>query len=407
MNLFKEPSNSYTDFYDIARFRLAWNMNVLFTLSLFLVSVFFFFTNKITFLQYFSGFVITLTGVIYLYVTRTYKTVSYFITAASLGLVFFSLITVNNIPHMIEPLWMVIITIFTYFNLGKIWGHVVLTIVALFLSYYFLYHLNYNEPIKYIFSKSELIGLILEICICLFVIGYIIYNFIQTTSYAEQKLRDVNEVLNAQYKLIHSQNEEKTVLLQEIHHRVKNNLQVITSLLRLQSSEIESEKTKSQFTDAINRVMTMSLIHQKMYQEKNLSQIDASDYFKTLIQDLIHSSSIKIPIDITINSELKRVGTKTIVPLALLVAELVSNSLKHAFETEGKITVFIGPEMNGKFNLEFIDNGNWKTRQNESSFGLQLIETLNDQLEGTYTRRSSDSGTRYNFKLSNLDVSSV
>jgi two-component sensor histidine kinase len=255
------------------------------------------------------------------------------------------------------------------------------------------------------FSTPELIGLVLEICICMFVIGYIIYNFIQTTSYAEQKLREVNEVLNSQYKLIHSQNEEKTVLLQEIHHRVKNNLQVITSLLRLQSSEIDSEKTKSQFNDAINRVMTMSLIHQKMYLEKNLSQIDTSDYFKTLIEDLIHSSSVKIPIDLKINSELKRVGTKTIVPLALLVAELVSNSLKHAFEKEGKISVYIGPEINRKFQMEFLDNGNWKTRKNESSFGLQLIETLNDQLEGTYTRKSTETGTKYHFNLSNLDVS--
>lgn len=405
MNLFREPSNSYTDFYDIARFRLAWNINILLTLSLFVVSIFFFFTNSITFLQYLSGFVIALTGVIYLYVTRTYKTVSYFITTASLILVFFSLITVNNIPHMIEPIWLVIITIFTYFNLGKVSGHVVLCIVAFLLSYYFLIYLNSNQPIKYMFSTPELIGLVLEICICMFVIGYIIYNFIQTTSYAEQKLREVNEVLNSQYKLIHSQNEEKTVLLQEIHHRVKNNLQVITSLLRLQSSEIDSEKTKSQFNDAINRVMTMSLIHQKMYLEKNLSQIDTSDYFKTLIEDLIHSSSVKIPIDLKINSELKRVGTKTIVPLALLVAELVSNSLKHAFEKEGKISVYIGPEINRKFQMEFLDNGNWKTRKNESSFGLQLIETLNDQLEGTYTRKSTETGTKYHFNLSNLDVS--
>jgi len=268
VNLLREPSNSYTDFYDIARFRLAWNMNMLLTISLFVVSIYFYFTNSVTFLQYLSGFVIALTGVIYLYVTRTYKTVSYFISAASLILVFFSLLTVMTIPHMIEPIWMVIITIFSYFNLGKIAGHIVLTIVALFLSYYFLVHLNYNEPVKYIFSTSELIGLVLEISICLFIIGYIIYNFIQTTSYAEQKLREVNEVLNSQYKLIHSQNEEKTVLLQEIHHRVKNNLQVITSLLRLQSSEIDSEKTKSQFNDAINRVMTMLLTQEKMKQEK-------------------------------------------------------------------------------------------------------------------------------------------
>ena len=204
--------------------------------------------------------------------------------------------------------------------------------------------------------------------------------------------------------MIQLQNLEKTALLQEIHHRVKNNLQVITSLLRLQAAEIESSDAKIHFNEAINRVMTMSLIHQKMYQEKNVSQIDSSDYFKTLIEDIIRSSSIHIPIEIEVVSKLEKVGSKTIVPLALLIAELVSNSMKHAFLKSGKISVYFSEEYAGNFTVVFKDNGVWKEQTSDSTFGLQLIETFTEQLEGTYSRDSEKSGTLYQFSLANLDV---
>lgn len=404
MNLLKEPENSYTDFYDIARFRLAWKINIILSFGLFTISAYFFFHSTTSFLQYFSGFVISLTGVVYLSVTKKFITVSYFISIASLILVLSSIFFVKNTPHLIEPMWLVIITIFSYFNLGKVVGHIILSVVAISVSIYLIFFLNENGALKAQYDILEVVGNALEFTLCMFIIGFFIHNFIRATAYAEKKFRQSNEELNEQNKMIQLQNEEKTVLLQEIHHRVKNNLQVITSLLRLQSSEIESIDAKIHFNDAINRVMTMSLIHQKMYQEKNLSQIDASDYFQTLIEDLIRSSSVKIPVEIEIVSKLDKVGSKTIVPLALLVAELVSNSMKHAFFEKGKITVYFSPEYNGYFTLEFEDNGTWKEKSSDSSFGLQLIQTLTEQLDGSYTRNSTEAGTIYAFSLANLDV---
>lgn len=404
MKLLQEPENSYTDFYDIARFRLAWKINVILSFGLFLISAFFSFHSLTSFYQYFAGFIIAITGVVYLKVTKKFITVSYFISGASLILVFSSMFLIKNLPHIIEPIWLIIITIFTYFNLGKIVGHIVLSIVATTVSIYFIFFLPFNETLTVPLTQLEIIGNAIEFSLCMIIIGYIIHNFILTTAHAEKKFRDSNTELNEQNKMIHIQNEEKTVLLQEIHHRVKNNLQVITSLLRLQSTEIESEDARIHFTDAINRIMTMSLIHQKMYQEKNLSQIDATDYFKTLIDDLIVSTSIQTPVEINVISELDKVGSKTIVPLALLVAELVSNSMKHAFETNGKISVFFSPERDGFFTLEYEDNGCWKEKKSENSFGLQLIQTLTEQLDGDHSRNSTDAGTAYRFSLANLDV---
>ena len=402
MLFFKEPNHSYTDFYDIARFKSAWRVNVILCIGLFIISAFFSFHNITTFIQYLSGFIISLTGLIYLLVTKRFIIVSYFNVIASLILVISSLFLVKNNPHIIEPLWMIIIAIFGYFNLGKKVGHTILVIIAISVSLYFFFYLNTNETLKENYSQMELIGLMLEFTLCMFIIGYFIHIFINTTAHAEGKFRQANGELN-EYKMIRLQNEEKTVLLQEIHHRVKNNLQVITSLLRLQSAEIESEDAKVHFNDAINRVMTMSLIHQKMYQEKNLSQMDASDYFKTLIDDLIRSSSVQLPIQVNVTSNLDKVGSKTIVPLALLVAELVSNSMKHAFEQQGNIQITFSSNDDNQLKLIYEDNGSWKEQENKASFGLQLIETLTEQLDGEYTRNSTEKGTQYIFNLSNLD----
>ena len=404
MGFLDTPNHSYKDFYDIARFRLAWRINIFLTFALFGATTFYFFNNPITAIQYFSAFIIAIIGVIYLVVTKKYIMVSYFMVISSMILVITTMLYTLDVTHLVEPLWLIIIAIFSYFNLGKRTGHVILGIVGIAVSYYLFFKLNDNLTLKRILTFYELIGLIIEFSICFFVVGYFIFNFIETTADAEQKFREANEALNEQNKMINLQNEEKTVLLQEIHHRVKNNLQVITSLLRLQSADIKSKETKIHFTDAINRVMTMSLIHQKMYESKNLSQLNVSDYFETLIKDLIRSSSVKIPIEISINSHLEKVGSKTIVPLALMITELVSNSIKHAFDDSGKIIVHLSAEKNNVFELTYKDNGVWKEQANNNSFGLQLIETLIEQLEGTKSIQTSENGTEYCISLSNLDV---
>jgi two-component sensor histidine kinase len=178
-------------------------------------------------------------------------------------------------------------------------------------------------------------------------------------------------------------------------------LQVITSLLRLQSSDLNQNDVKIHFDDAINRIMTLSLIHQKMYQKDNLSLIDTQDYFNTLIADLITSLSVNIPVQLKINSEIDYIGTKSFVPLALIISELVSNSLKHAFKNDGFIAIdFL--KNNHLINVRYFDNGNWKDEQEKSSFGIQLVQTLCRQLGGNYKREILSKGTTYH--LLELDV---
>ncbi|MBK9591543.1 MAG: sensor histidine kinase [Crocinitomicaceae bacterium] len=196
-----------------------------------------------------------------------------------------------------------------------------------------------------------------------------------------------------------AQSEEKTVMLREIHHRVKNNLQVITSLLRLQSRESNDPKTLELFKDSTNRVIAMALIHEKMYQTKDLAKINLEDYLRTLLTDLIDSYAVEIPIESDIHSNVEMISNKSLVPLALLFNELVSNSLKHGFndKKDGKIKIDIFRDK-GKIVLSYWDNGVWREKQKETSFGLELIESLTEQMDGKY-KRSTTMGTSYEFIL--------
>src|SRR5690606_5084920 len=115
---------------------------------------------------------------------------------------------------------------------------------------------------------------ILECSIIAAGITYLLIQFIKTNNFAANQLKDANQVLMNQNQVISHQNMEKEIMLKEIHHRVKNNLQVITSLLRLQSYEIEDKNQTIVFNDAINRVKSIALIHEKMYQSDTLSKFD-------------------------------------------------------------------------------------------------------------------------------------
>jgi len=110
---------------------------------------------------------------------------------------------------------------------------------------------------------------------------------------AENDFRTLNNELQEQNSKVALQSEEKTVMLREIHHRVKNNLQVITSLLRLQSSEIEDPESKEKFDETIHRVISMALIHERMYKSENLSKIDLQGYVQSLSDELIQSYQIQ------------------------------------------------------------------------------------------------------------------
>jgi two-component sensor histidine kinase len=184
---------------------------------------------------------------------------------------------------------------------------------------------------------------------------------------------------------------EKEVLLKEIHHRVKNNLQIISSLLKLQSSYIKDKQALEMFKDSQSRIRSMALIHEKLYQSQNLSKINFAEYIHDLTMHLLRSystNSQQIHLRLT-NNEIW-LSIDTAVPCGLIINELVSNSLKHAFpiaNQEGEIHVDLYASPDHKFTLIVSDNGIGFPQaldfQNTESLGLELVCTLTEQLEGT------------------------
>ncbi|KYK34181.1 MAG: hypothetical protein AYK19_02765 [Theionarchaea archaeon DG-70-1] len=210
-------------------------------------------------------------------------------------------------------------------------------------------------------------------------------------------LRDVTD--RKRSEKIKQSLKEKEILLQEIHHRVKNNIQVICSLLNLQSRHIKDKKYAEMLKESQDRIKSMGLIHEKLYKSESLAQIDFSEYIKDLAQSLFRSygaSASNIALKIEGNVCL---GIDTAIPCGLLINELVSNSLKHAFpDRKGEITIAFRSD-NRCIELIVSDNGvgipddiDFRTTE---SLGLHLVTILaEDQLGGEITLNRS-AGTAF------------
>jgi two-component sensor histidine kinase len=183
---------------------------------------------------------------------------------------------------------------------------------------------------------------------------------------------------------------EKEVLLKEIHHRVKNNLQVVSSMLHLQSRSVNDEETTEMFQESRNRVRSMALVHERLYQSKDLARVDFAKYIRGLANYLCRSYGVNTNV-IQLRTNLHDVflGVDTAIPCGLILNELVSNCLKHAFPDgrEGEIRIELRSDGNDKFTLMVSDNGVGLLEdldfRDTKSLGLQLVNTLVNQLEGT------------------------
>lgn len=397
MRLIPEPD--FTNFYENARFELTWKINLFLSFVLPFLSASLYFFEQSAYIPTLLGWLTTLGILLTMRLTKTYKQASVFFTLLGIILCAVTLLGIPEAYHLVDTLWMMIIILYAYFTLGKTWGNITLIANITTLIIFILYCVNSSLSVNTQLAKAERISLALNAGLCGVIIAYLVYQFLRTTRFAEEKYQQMTTALQDKNKEVESQNEEKTVMLREIHHRVKNNLQVITSLLRLQAREARDPRTIELFKDSTNRVVAMALIHDKMYLAKDLAKINLEDYLRTLLDDLIRSYAVEIPIKAEIQSYVETVSNKSLVPLALLFNELVSNSLKHAFNSreDGRIRITINRE-NGKIVLNYRDNGTWREKQKDTSFGLELIESLTEQMDGTFSRHITQ-GTAYEFIL--------
>ncbi|HEV2720192.1 MAG TPA: histidine kinase dimerization/phosphoacceptor domain -containing protein [Thermoanaerobaculia bacterium] len=199
-------------------------------------------------------------------------------------------------------------------------------------------------------------------------------------------VRDITDRRRAD-ELMQASLREKEALLREIHHRVKNNLQITSSLLRLQAGAIENAEARVVFSETQQRIRSMALVHEKLYQSTNLSRIDFADYIRTL-GELLFKSFAADPsrIQLKVEGDDVLLSIDTAVPCGLIANELLLNALKHAFpeETHGEIVVELADLGDGWCRMAVRDDGiGLPDDETTGTLGLQLVRGLVAQLDGT------------------------
>jgi two-component sensor histidine kinase len=389
-----------SDFFEQSRYQLTLRLNIFLGIILTILGTSFYFLEQDVFYLTVIGLISCIILTIVLIITKSYKIPALILSIIGNTLTILTLLLLKDSFHFVDPLWMIVIALFTYFTLGKLAGNASILIQFTAIALYIIFYSNHNLSLIEELTQGELFSLAFNAFLCAIVIGYLIHQFLKRNSTAAEQYQTLNKELEFKNEVVENQNREKTAMLKEIHHRVKNNLQVITSLLRLQSRDIENEEAVTHFNEAIDRISAMALIHNQMYQSKDLNKIELEPYLQSLSKNILNSYILNIPVNISFKIELKYVTSNVIVPIALIFNELISNSLKHAFsnKSEGNIAISILEENDGTIKFLFMDDGDWKTPEKSDSFGLELIDTLTQQLNGTFTR-TSENGTTYEFIL--------
>lgn len=329
---------------------------------------------------------------ILLYKYKIYTPTYYIIIFTGLVVCTLALFLITHHIHAADFLWRLTLILLAIIGISTAFSRILIAYFIIESIIYIQWFLNPNIADTTLLPRNELIALNIELIMPFLINSYLIYNFLYLQKVAQSKLEQA-------YGNLKQSNQENITLLKEIHHRVKNNLQIVTSLLRLQRDDLKTEEAKTQFTSAVNRVLAMSAIHEKLYQQKKLSELKIAPYINDLAQDLkvIYARDLKI--DFQYNIEKSKIDLKTIIPLGLIINELLTNSFKYAFgpsTAKPTIQISILPTEKG-FTMRYADNGTWKENKNSKHFGSELISILSDQINGSYNLAKKPTGTHYDF----------
>lgn len=228
-------------------------------------------------------------------------------------------------------------------------------------------------------EKSHLYLIILILCFILLVVSFFVIK----------KIRKQSRLLAQKNEIINQSLEEKELLVKEVHHRVKNNFQIISSLLDLQNEEIKDRNILDVLEKGKNRVKSMALVHQKLYLNKT-GLVDIKDFIESLFKEI--TQIYKFNTDVVLKTEVEHFlfDVDTANPLALILNEIITNSFKYAFENDAKNELFISLKKDKWQNYILIVRDNGKTIsetidfENSNSFGLKLVKRLTKQLHGTF-----------------------
>jgi two-component sensor histidine kinase len=381
-------------YFEEAKYIVTRNLFAILAVILMVLGIINFIQGDINMIPTLAGGAVSALVLLILYQTKKYQIAAIVAVLLSTLLTIYNLLVTSDFGHFVDFFWIAIMSLYVFFTLGKKWGvfNLFVNIGVVVVIFYLVRVGEIKQYPKELTSFSQT-NFIINISIAGIIFSYMVILMINQMRLAQERYVSAN----AELTVI---NEEKTVMMKEIHHRVKNNLQVVMSLLRLQANEIVDQRTKYHLTDSVNRISAMAMIHEKMYQSETLTKIDLKGYLQSLVQDLITSYADKTKIEVDIESELDRIEPKSIVPVALIFNELVSNSIKHGFKNReiGKIVIHVTRNADGSIQLDYSDNGTWADPEKSNGFGLEMIEIFTEQLDGSVERKI-DHGTHYSFNF--------
>jgi two-component sensor histidine kinase len=246
-----------------------------------------------------------------------------------------------------------------------------------------------EKEIDYEKERTKLYGLIAVLTIISFLIALLVLRKVKKQS---KQLSEKNRLINKTLK-------EKELLVKEVHHRVKNNFQIVSSLLELQSRGIEDEKAKELANEGKNRVKSMALIHQKLYENES-GLVDFDEYIQQLTKELSSLYATKNSVETKVSSKDIKFDVDTAIPLGLIINEIITNSYKYAFTNNAgsKLSVAINKEENDNYKLVIEDNGPGLSKdfdvKKAKSLGLRLVNRLVKQLHGQL-KQTNNSGAKF------------
>ncbi|MFC4094330.1 sensor histidine kinase [Euzebyella saccharophila] len=284
----------------------------------------------------------------------------------------------------------------------KLFGTIYLySITATIFIIFFIDYLSSDVMQNEVPEASRDLFSLFSMLFAVYLLGYIFGKNLLETHH--NLYRSKNEIEN--------RIEEKETLLKEVHHRVKNNLQTVSSLLNLQARNSKNEKIKDLLKGSQNRVLSMAMIHEMLYLNQNISKIDFRSYVEQLTEYLLNSAISKNKkITLELNIPELQLGIDTAIPLGLLINETVTNSIKYGFteENDGIITIILEKlEKPNLYKLSISDNGIGFKEQIDlkeiKSLGLKLIHNLARQLHGSIRGLNTVSGTSYILTFKEID----
>ncbi len=398
--LYYTLKTNYSNAFDVARFNIIWRFNYVLSVLFVLLNIVFLIQGDVQSVVHFIiALLITTGSLFYLFKTKKFSTIYYFISICGILFPTVTMNTTNHLPHYGDIVWLIVAICIAYFGLGSKIGKYFFLAGLISIAIHIGFYLNINLTKINLLTTIDKVALITELTIAFSIVFYIIYQYTNLYSISEKSVMRINFELEKQNRFINEQNLEKETLLKEIHHRVKNNLQVVSSLLNLQSYSLNDKYALAAIKEGQGRIKTMALLHQKLYQNShNISEINFKDYLTQLISMVASAYNNKSKVEVNVSVENIFFDIDTAVPLGLIANELATNAFKYAFEDGGDFFIGIVQSGNEEYVMEIRDNGKGLPANIEmekvNTLGLRLVNILSKQLKGK-VNYSYDNGSKF------------